>query len=149
MTLKLVKEIIIILLMTLATILLLTVVLADFIPSNTYIPQAVSYVPSEEVQQELQKVIEDKENSKVILTREITESDLKTYQRNREYTPGKVNPFSSGSTEGSTENTSGNGSTTGSGTTTNTTTTTGNTSNNGNSGSTNTTTNSTTTTVTK
>lgn len=148
MTLKLVKEIIIILLMTLATILLLTVVLADFIPSNTYIPQAVSYVPSEEVQQELQKVIEDKENSKVILTREITESDLKTYQRNSEYTPGKVNPFSSGSTEGSTENTSGNGTTTGSGTTTNTTTT-GNTSNNSNSGGTNTTNTNTTTTVTK
>ncbi|MNS86950.1 hypothetical protein D3C72_1208720 [compost metagenome] len=148
MTLKLIKEIIIILLMTLATILFLTVILSDFIPSNTYVPQSISYVPSDKVKEELQKVIEDKENTKVILTREITESDLRAYQRNHEYTPGKVNPFSSSSGEQTDDSNSTSGTNSTSNTSTNSVT--GNNSvNSNNSTNTNTTNNTNTITGTK
>lgn len=89
-----IREIIIILLLCLAIILILGVVLYNYVPTNKLIPQEVSYKQTEEVK----KAIEDSvtaQNSQVILTYEIDDTDLSNYQKDRDYKPGKVNPFSS------------------------------------------------------
>lgn len=120
---NIVKEIIIILLLTLAIILILGVLLYEYVPANKIIPEAVSYNTPENVREELASA-ESIEEQQMIMTYEITASDLKNYQRVNDYKAGKKNPFAAAST--STENSS----------TLNGTQTTGNTTNSSNSGNT-------------
>lgn len=120
---NIVKEIIIILLLTLAIILILGVLLYEYVPANKIIPEVVSYNTPENVREELASA-ESIEEQQMIMTYEITASDLKNYQRVNDYKAGKKNPFAAVST--STENSS----------TSNGTQTTGNTTNSSNSGNT-------------
>ena len=93
MTKSILKEIMIILLLMLAVILLLGVVLYDYVPLNKVIPEKIKYVPTEEIKSALlegQKANDDK----VILTSEVTATDLKNYQNGNEYKAGRKNPFS-------------------------------------------------------
>ena len=94
MTKNILKEIIIMLLLCLAIILVLGVLLYEYVPSNKVIPEKVSYIPSEQIQKDLQETV-SLEDSQVILTYEVNSSDLKNYERVKDYKPGKANPFSS------------------------------------------------------
>lgn len=88
------KEIIIILLLTLAIILLLGVLLYDYVPMNKTIPEQISYSATEEVRTALEeRQATDQED--VILSYEVTSTDLKNYQRVNEYQAGRKNPFES------------------------------------------------------
>lgn len=102
MTKNVLKEIIIMLLLCLAIILVLGVLLYEYVPSNKVTPEKVSYVPSEQVQKDLQETV-SLEDSQVILTYEVNSSDLKNYERVKNYKPGKVNPFSSYQDKGATK----------------------------------------------
>ena len=88
-----IKEIIIALLVCLAVLLILSVILYDFIPTNKVIPEAIEYQPSSEVEVELNAAVDD-HSDEIIKTYEITASDLDNFERTDEYLPGKANPFS-------------------------------------------------------
>lgn len=87
------KEIIIILLLTLAVILLLGVLLYDFVPMNKVIPEKVQYVASDEIR-EVSEEINKQEEEMPINSYTVTSTDLKNYKRVHEYEAGRKNPLS-------------------------------------------------------
>ena len=134
------KEIIIILLLTLAIILLLGVLLYEYVPMNKVVPEAVTYTATEETRQALEeKTAQD--SDEVILSYEVTSTDLKNYKKGKDYKAGRKNPFSAVTTTeaGNTTqtNTTGNTNTTNSESKVNTENTTNTEKNNSTSNSTN------------
>ena len=95
-----IKEIIIILLLTLAIILILGVLLYKYTATNKVLPESVSYQTPENLKQELAEANKLQEE-KTVLTYEVTASGLKNYQKTNEYVQGKRNPFGSVTTENS------------------------------------------------
>lgn len=91
---NIIKEIIIILLLTIAIILILAVLLYDYVPVNKPVPEKISYTTPEKVKSELEtdSSVDDME---VVITYEIDSTDLNNYKKIQEYVPGKKNPFSS------------------------------------------------------
>ena len=89
-----IKEIIIILLLALAIILILGVLLYRYTSYNKVLPEEVSYTIPENIKQEL-ATSTNPEAEQPILTYEVTASDLKTYQRTKEYVQGRRDPFAS------------------------------------------------------
>ena len=89
-----IKEIIIVLLLALAIILILGVLLYRYTSYNKVLPEEVSYTIPENIKQEL-ATSTDPEAEQPILTYEVTASDLKTYQRTKEYVQGRRDPFAS------------------------------------------------------
>ncbi len=124
MTKNILKEIIIILLLTLAIILLIGVLLYDYVPMNKVIPEKVKYTASEEVKQ-ISTELNEKKEEIPITSYTVTSTDLNDYKKVKEYIPGRKNPF--GTIEEQVENnkeTSGQGETTNATTNTTTNTTT-------------------------
>ena len=124
MTKVIIRETIIALLVCLAVLVILSVVLYNYIPSNKVVPETVEYSPSKEIQTQLNAAVEDN-SEEILMTYEITASDLDNYEKTNEYNPGKVNPFAaysetpdegsgntgtgnSGNTSGSNNSTGGN-----------------------------------------
>ena len=93
MVARIIKEAIIALLICLLTMLLFAVVLYEFIPSRKVIPEVAEYKASEKVAEQLADNV-DQDNEKVVLTYEVTGSDLNNYKITDDYVPGKANPFS-------------------------------------------------------
>ena len=100
------RETIIALLVSIAVLLILSVVLYNYMPSNKVIPETVEYTPTKEIQEQLSSAVEDT-SKEVIVTYEVTANDLNNFEKTNEYNPGKANPFASAS-ESSTEDTTGN-----------------------------------------
>lgn len=106
-----VKEVIISLLACLVVLIGLSLAFYKFIPNNKIIPETITYQASEEIQKELKTEVQN-DSDKIVKTYEITASDLEKYQANKEYVPGKKNPFApassgesgSGSDTGSSSN---------------------------------------------
>lgn len=99
---SIIKEIIIVLLLLIAIILALGVLFYEYIPSNKTVPSVATYTTSQSVKDELNEQVT--EDEAVLVTYEITESDLKTYEKTKEYTKGKANPFSTYENETPDEN---------------------------------------------
>lgn len=118
---KTIKEIIIMLLVCLVTMLVLAIALYQYIPNRKAVPEIVTYVATEDVQDLLEDDIDTRsDDDNVILTYEVTSSDLNNYQRINAYVPGKSNPFAAYSGTPTTEATdSNNGENQNSGTETN------------------------------
>lgn len=130
-TKNIIKEIIIVLLLILAIILILGILLYEYVPNNKIIPQQVSYTTPENVKEEL-STSENADDSQVIMTYEVTATDLTNYKKTKDYVSGKKNPFESiesqnTTTENMTSGNTVNSGTTGNSSTTNTNTTTDNT----------------------
>ena len=111
---KVIKEIIIMLLVCLITMLILAIGLYKYIPNRKAVPEVVTYTASEDVKDLLEDNIDKKSDSDdVILTYEVTASDLTGYQSINTYVPGKSNPFaaasSSTSNDGNNNSSSNNG----------------------------------------
>lgn len=87
-----IRETIIALLVCLAVLVILSVVLYNYIPSNKVVPETVEYSPSKEIQAQLKANVEDN-SEEILMTYEITASDLDNFEKTNEYNPGKVNPF--------------------------------------------------------
>lgn len=125
-TKNIIKEIIIVLLLILAIILILGILLYEYVPNNKIIPQQVSYTTPENVKEEL-STSENVDDSQVIMTYEVTATDLTNYKKTKDYVSGKKNPFESiesqnNTTENATSGNTVNSGTTGNSSTTNTTT---------------------------
>lgn len=91
---KAIKEIIIMLLVCFITMLVLAIALYRFLPSKKNVPETVTYAVTEQVQDLLEDNIDKKtDEDRVILTYEVTSSDLSGYQVTNDYVPGKSNPF--------------------------------------------------------
>ena len=92
---KIIKEIIIMLLVCLVTMLVLAISLYKFIPNRKIVPEIATYKASEEVQDLLEDNIDQNTNqtSQNIATYEVTAGELKGYQKTNIYVPGKSNPF--------------------------------------------------------
>ena len=89
---KFIKEIIIILLIILVSMLIFAVLLYDYIPNRIQSKETITYTATDSVKSMLQdSVAKDTEN--IILTYEVTGSDLTNYEKAKEYVPGKQNPF--------------------------------------------------------
>ena len=99
---SIIKEIIIILLLLVAIILALGVLFYDYIPTNKQVPSVANYSTPQSVRKELNESVTEDET--VLVTYAITESDLKTYEKTKEYTKGKANPFSTYENETPDEN---------------------------------------------
>ena len=130
-TKNIIKEIIIVLLLILAIILILGILLYEYVPNNKIIPQQVSYTTPENVKEEL-STSENVDDSQVIMTYEVTATDLTNYKKTKDYVSGKKNPFESiesqnTTTDNTTSGNTVNSGTTGNSSTTNTNTTTDNT----------------------
>ena len=84
-----------------------------YIPNRKAVPEVVTYTASEDVQDLLEDNIDTKsDQDNVILTYEVTASDLSGYQSTNTYVPGKSNPFapasSSVSADGGSDSNNGN-----------------------------------------
>lgn len=86
-----IKEIFIILLLSIAILLILGILFYDYIPINRVIPEREAYVTPEEVKNEVEETITETE--KIEVTYEVTDSDLNIYKQSGRYTEGKANPF--------------------------------------------------------
>ncbi len=89
---KFIKETIIVLLVILASMLIFAVLLYDYIPNRIQSKETVSYTATDSVKSMLQDSVA-KETENIILTYEVTGSDLTNYEKAKEYVPGKQNPF--------------------------------------------------------
>lgn len=87
-----IRETIIALLVCLAVLLLLSVALYNYIPTNKVVPEVIQYEPSKEVKNQLNTEVKD-DSEEILMTYEITANDLDNYERIDEYNPGKANPF--------------------------------------------------------
>lgn len=95
---SIIKELIIVLLLCLAIILVLGILLYDYVPVATTVPNPVAYTTPEDIKEEL-LTSEQVEESEIIMTYEINSDDLNNYKRIQDYKPGKANPFSSYETQ--------------------------------------------------
>lgn len=91
-----IRETIIALLVCLAVLLILSVVLYNYIPTNKVVPETVEYAPTKEIQTQLSSSVDDN-SSEILMTYEVTAQDLDNYERTNEYNPGKANPFAAAS----------------------------------------------------
>lgn len=98
-----IKEVIISLLVCLLVLVGLSFAFYNFIPTNKVIPEKIEYKASEEIKQELGTEVNNNSEN-IIKTYEITANDLDQYQKNKDYNPGKKNPFAAIS-QGSSDNT--------------------------------------------
>lgn len=89
---SIIKEIIIVLLLLVAIVLALGVLFYEYIPTNKTVPSVAEYTTSEVIKNEIADQVVDEQE--VLVTYEITEQDLKTYEKTKDYKKGKANPFS-------------------------------------------------------
>lgn len=67
------------------------VIFYDKISLGKLVPEAEEYILSEQMQSELKNVEEDTEE--IIVNYQLDSSDLKKYEKDKEYIKGKSNPF--------------------------------------------------------
>lgn len=104
-----VKDAIISLLIVITILLVLSILFYDKISLSKVIPEAEEYVLSEEMQKDLDEGKEE-ETKQIVTTYYIDSSDLKKYEKNKEYNKGRKNPFAEISTSSGTS-TNGNNTT--------------------------------------
>lgn len=102
------RETIISLLVAIAVLLILSVALYNYMPSNKVIPETVEYTPTKEIQQQLNSQVDEEQETTEPYV--VTANDLDNYEKTNEYNPGKANPFAAAS-EPSTGDTTGDSST--------------------------------------
>lgn len=96
-----VKDAIISLLIVITILLVLSILFYDKISLSKVIPEAEEYVLSEEMQKDLDEGKEE-ETKQIVTTYYIDSSDLKKYEKNKEYNKGRKNPFAEVSTSSGT-----------------------------------------------
>lgn len=89
---ELIKNIGIGILIIIAIILFFMIICYNKISIGRLVPKVEQYELSEEIKNELEHEQTD-ENSEIITTYELDASDLKNYEKTKEYNKGKKNPF--------------------------------------------------------
>lgn len=95
---SIIKEVIIVLLLLLAIVLVLGIFLYDYMPTSKIVPTIETYQVPENIKNELEESINENE-VQTIVTYEIDQSDLKNYEKGKDYIKGKANPFESYSSQ--------------------------------------------------
>lgn len=107
---KIIKEVLIILLISVLIGLVLAIIFYNYVPSNKLVPSKVTaYSTPENVQKEIEDNTTEQEITQVNKTFEITDSDLSLYKKNKSYNPGKADPFATAETTSEANNTTNNG----------------------------------------
>ena len=88
------KEIAIMLGICLAGILLCALAFYEYIPNRKVVPDVIKYEASGQVSEQLADNV-NHERDQVLKTYEVTSVDLTNYKTEKEYVPGKANPFAS------------------------------------------------------
>ena len=101
-----IKEVFIILLLSIAILLVLGILFYDYIPTNRVVPTKKAYSTPEEVKNEIEEEVTETE--KVEVSYEVTDADLNIYKQTGSYTEGKANPFALESTTNETNDENGN-----------------------------------------
>lgn len=101
-----IKEVFIILLLSIAILLVLGILFYDYIPTNRVVPTKKAYSTPEEVKNEIEEEVTETE--KVEVSYEVTDADLNIYKQTGSYTEGKANPFALESTANETNDENGN-----------------------------------------
>lgn len=99
-----IKELFIVILILAAIFLVLGVFLYDYIPTNKIVPKIEQYQAPNNIKQELEDYISEEEEQKTQIVYEIDGTDLKNYEKTKDYQKGKVNPFGQDTTGSGTEN---------------------------------------------
>ena len=86
-----IKEICILLLLSIAILLVLGIIFYDYIPIGVTIPTKEAYETPAEVKNEIND--STAESIKTEKTYEVTDSDLNIYKQKANYTEGKSDPF--------------------------------------------------------
>ncbi len=86
-----IKEIFIILLLSIAILLILGILFYEYIPINKVVPEKEAYTTPDEVKNEIDEEIS--ESQKIEVTYEVTDADLNVYEQTGSYSEGKANPF--------------------------------------------------------
>lgn len=107
---NLIKDIIISFLIIIAIILLIIVICYDKVSIGKVIPKIEEYKLSDDIKNEIDQESADNQ-TEIVTTYQIDSSDLKQYEKTKEYNKGKVNPFTQYSN--SVTNTTGNNTNTG------------------------------------
>lgn len=90
---SIVKELIILLLLLIAIILLFAILLYDYNPLNKTIPEKVqAYTLPKNVEKELESTLNEEE--RIVKTYQIDGTDLSKFEKEDEYNPGKIAPYS-------------------------------------------------------
>ena len=106
---EIMKNIGIIVLAIIAIALLMIVLFYNKISVGRIIPRVDSYELSDEVKKEIGNVDLD-ENSEIITTYQLDASELKSYEKTKQYNKGKKDPFAQQSTQGDSSKQTGNNS---------------------------------------
>lgn len=102
---SIIKELIIVLLLLLAIILVLGIFLYDYIPTAKVVPKIEQYQRTNNIEKELSS--QEKEEEEFYgsgMVYEIDGTDLKNYEKAKDYQKGKVNPFSEDATKDTSNN---------------------------------------------
>ena len=91
-----IKEVFIILLLSIAILLVLGILFYDYIPTNRVVPTKKAYSTPEEVKNEIEEEVTETE--KIEVSYEVTDADLNIYKQTGSYSEGKANPFALEST---------------------------------------------------
>lgn len=92
MSKNIIKEIFISFFIVILILLLTIVIFYNKVSIGRVIPQVEEYTLSEELQEEIEEETIDGE-TEVVITYELDATDLKKYERTKEYNKGKKNPF--------------------------------------------------------
>ena len=91
---SIIKEIFIMILMTIAIVLVLGLLLYEYNPISKTTPSKVeAYALPEDIQKELEETITETEKQNIIKTYRIDAQDLKLYEATNDYDKGRKNPF--------------------------------------------------------
>lgn len=89
-----IKETFIMLLITVAVAVVLALILYQYMPTNRVIPSKVTaYATPEEVAKEIDDQVTEQQYEATNTVFELTDNDLSKYKNEKNYNPGKVNPF--------------------------------------------------------
>ena len=101
---SIIKELIIVLSLLLAIILVLGIFLYDYIPTTKVVPKVEQYQRTNNIEKELYSKEENEDFYGPSMVYEIDGTDLKNYEKAKDYQKGKVNPFSEDATKDTSNN---------------------------------------------
>ena len=88
-----IKEILILIPITLAIVFASAVLFYNYMPTSKIVPETLKYDIPENIVKELEETITEN-NEEVIVTYQVDAKDLSNYEKNKDYNAGNPNPFS-------------------------------------------------------
>ena len=87
-----IKEILILIPLTLAIVFASAVLFYNYMPTSKIVPEIIKYEAPENITEEIAESITEN-NEEVIITYQVDKKDLNVYERSNDYNAGNPNPF--------------------------------------------------------